>query len=344
MRDVPRGWRVARRANRLDVMVIARAARWLCWIALALSGCTSWAAIQRTVPRATQLPIAGYSTVYVEAAAGEVMDRIATAIRDRLEGDGVRVVRVAMALGALEAGSAVLTVEYHEVDRRDSSVVPSASGWNGESRLSFQSTVVAGIRMSLRDGPTARVLGTIQVSDEAQGLQPPPPLPSGYSGSVPVFYQSEPPRDVAPTAMDVAALVGRLIDAALASMHAETGVDDVELDGEGAAHDAVALALSGRAHEARLALERLVAGSASTPREHARLLFDVGQLRRLDVDASAADPDAEVQARLRSAEEALVASSAAYDDAHTTRALAQVRAEQAAREQEREIRTLRTTP
>jgi hypothetical protein len=97
---------------------------------------------------------------------------------------------------------------------------------------------------------------------------------------------------------------------------------------------ALDLARSGRIADARVALEQALGtlDGAAAPVERARTTFDLAQLVRVDVDASAADPVAEERSRLERAEQ-LIGSALALDgDARFERALAQLRAERTARD------------
>lgn len=286
------------------------------------SGCGAALVIHREVPRPAAIPARAYPVVYVAASPDGASREIADVIARHLEGGGqARIVRVdATSLLAQAAEERVatlallVTVTFHEELRTQMSSVPTtrcapgAPCYGYPERMPVDVPVQVGdLLVRAFDPRSATELGRAVLHQEESE-------PSPFAAQLAVMDRL---RHQAPEIVDVQA---ELVDVEL----------DPTSDADGRA--AIEDARAGRIHAARIVLEARTQDAALDAPTRAALLFDLGQLTRIDVDTSASDPVAEESARLASAEEAILGAIQLAPSERYERALVQLRAERTARE------------
>jgi hypothetical protein len=300
---------------------VPRVALALC-IALACAGCGATLVLHREIPRPADVPARAFPVVYVAGADDDASRAIADAIATHLEGGATRVVRTSptdlLARASLEPTATLallVTVTRGEELRTEMSRAPTsrcAAGSTGcygyPERIPVEIRVqTADLVVRAFDPRSASELGHAVLREEESE-------PSALAAQLAVVDRL---RERAPLLFDV-----------------RTETVDLELEStpDASAQAAIDAARSGRIHEARAALERRVADPALDAAARATISFDLAQLIRIDVDASAPDPLAEESARLAAAETQLLAALALSPSPRYERALEQLRAERRARE------------
>lgn len=288
---------------------------------LLASGCGAALVIHREVPHPAAIPARGFPVVYLAAAPDEASRDVASAIAEHLAGTSTRVVRVELEalLDAARAESAAtlalrVSVALHEELRTQMSQVPVTRCAPDSPCYGYPERFPVDVRVWV-------ATLAVQALDPASGAE--------LGRAVLREEESEP----SPLAARLA-VIDRLRARAGGLFDVQPEVLDLELDPLSAPVLGAAIddARAGRLHAARLALASHLDDAGLDDATRAALTFDLGQLIRVDVDASAPDPIAEESARLAAAEERILAAiQLAPDDRHA-RALAQLRAERTARQ------------
>jgi hypothetical protein len=294
------------------------AATFLCALGLA-SGCGAALVLHRDVPRPAAIPARSYPVVYI-AARDEGSREAADAIATHLAQGPTRVVRtepdalfVAARTESAPTLALLVAVTLGETLRTEMSMpmthcAPDTPCYGYAERYPVDVLVQLGeLVVRAFDPRTEAELGHAVVTRE----------------------ESEP----SPIAAQMA-VRSRLVAAASSLFDVHGEIHDLELDGTSDTIAAAALddARRGEIHVARLALEARADEVTLDPSQRAAVLFDLGQLIRVDVDATASDPLAEETTRLAAAEARILQAITLAPEERHERALVQLRAERASRE------------
>ena len=287
------------------------------------SGCGAALVLHREVPRPAEIPARAFPIVYV-AAADPTSQPAADAIANHLSAGATRVIRVGSDTLLDDASeervptlALLVTVRAHEETRTEMSMPtvrcdPSTPCYGYAERFPIDVRVqVADLVLQAFDPHTRAELGHASLHSEDVDTSP-------IAAQLRVLAQ-------------VQAEVVSLIDLG-------TDTIDLELDGcsDPIARRALELAGRGDIHEARVALETRASEQTVDASAMGALVFDLGQLLRVDVDTSAQDPLAEESARFAAAEAQLLRAVVLEPSERHERALQQLEAERAARQRVRD--------
>jgi len=290
----------------------------LCALGLG-SGCGAALVLHREVPRPAVIPARSYPIVYI-AARDEGSREVADAIASHLAQGPTRVVRAEpdALLAAARTESAptlalLVTVTVDETIRTEMS--------DPMTRCSPDMPCYGYTQRFPVDVRVQRAQLVVRAFD--------PRTETELGHAVLAREESEP----SPIAAQMA-VRSRLTDAAPSLFDVHDEIHDLELDRTSDAIAAAAIddARRGAIHLARLALEARAGDSTLDPSQRAAVLFDLGQLIRVDVDTSAHDPLVEEIARLAAAEASILRAIELAPEERHERALIQLRAERASRE------------
>ena len=287
------------------------------------SGCGAALVLHREVPRPAEIPARAFPIVYV-AAADPSSQPAADALANHLSAGATRVIRVGSDTLLDDASeehvptlALLVTVSAHEETRTEMSMPtvrcdPSTPCYGYAERFPIDVHVqVADLVLQAFDPHTRTELG--RASRHREDV------------------------DTSPIAAQLRVLARLQIDVVtLVDLGADTV--DLELDdcADPIARRALDLARRGEIHGARLALQIRATEQVVDPAVLGALVFDLGQLLRVDVDTSAHDSLAEESARFAAAESALLRAVVLQPSERHERALQQLQAERAARQHVRD--------